>query len=176
MSASAPGPASRVGHQERLAQWVDEYAPRLYRAAALFTSQDEARDLCQEVFLVAARTGSSFAEQSTPYTWLYAILRNLVWDRRRKSARRARGVPLERPLPVLSPEQEARRREDRRRVRRAVAELPEMQREVVSLFYLQERSVGEVALQMGVPVGTVKSRLFSARTALKRALEGAGVD
>ena len=47
---------------------------------------------------------------------------------------------------------------------------------MVSLFYLEELSVAEVAERLNQPVGTVKSRLFNARTTLKRVLEGSGAD
>ena len=168
---------SRPGRNpEQLTQWVDDYAERLYRAAALATCADDAGDLCQDVFLVAARSGETFSGQSTPYTWLYAILRNLIRDRRRKFARRAGAVPIDRPPRAISPEQDVGRREEHLRVRQAVARLPEGHREVVSLFYLEELSVAEVAERLNQPVGTVKSRLFNARTTLKRVLEGSGAD
>lgn len=161
------------GEQARLAGWADRYAPRLYRAAALATGDDDlARDLVQEVFLVAARRGAGFAARSAPYTWLYGILKNLIRTRRRTERRRADKLQAERPaLRVVDPEQQTGRAQDRARVRAAVAALPEAQQAVVALFYLEERSVAEVAAELGLPPGTVKSRLHEARAALRWALE-----
>ncbi|MEZ4465564.1 MAG: sigma-70 family RNA polymerase sigma factor [bacterium] len=144
--------------------WVEAYGARLYRAAAVKASPEEAADLCQEVFLVAA--GARFEGRSSPYTWLYGILHNLVRERRRR-----RGGPVEAPaLAVVTPEASLAAREGAARVRAAVARLPEAQRDVVSLFYLEELSVQAVAEALKLPENTVKSRLFAARAALRRAL------
>lgn len=155
-----------------IAEWVDVYAGRLYRAAVLMSTEAEAPDLCQEVFLIAARKRDAFDGTSSPYTWLYGILRNLARDRRRRLARRA-GRPL-RLVPddavVADPEVHLNTARDRASVREAVARLPEPQREVITLFYLDELPVAEVATRLGLAEGTVKSRLFRARDALKRAL------
>ena len=149
---------------------VDQYADRLYRAAALGQSPDEARDLCQETFLVAARNPAAFEGRSAPYTWLYGIMKNLRRARRRKAARPA---PIDAPrLSVVTPEADLTRQQTHRRVHAAVAKLPESQREAVALFYLEELSVAEVAARLGVPPGTVKSRLSAARSVLRRALKG----
>ena len=160
-----------MADEAELAAWVDAHAARLYRAAALFTSEAEAADLCQEVFLVAARRRGAFDGRSAPYTWLYGILCNLVRDRRKKRARRQlRLVPA--PSATGDLTRDVAAREDRARVRAAVAALPEEQREVVVCFYLDELSVAETAARMGLAPGTVKSRLFAARRQLRRALEG----
>lgn len=154
-------------------QWVDAYAARLYRAAALLSSEAEAADLCQEVFLVAARKHAAFDGRSAPYTWLYGILRNLIRDRRKRYARRGlRLVPAPETAPPSDPEVELSASQQRERVRRAVSTLPERHREVITLYYLEELAIAEVAQRLGAPIGTVKSRLFQARAALKRTLKG----
>lgn len=147
---------------------VERYADRLYRAAAASCSPDEARDLCQQTFLIAAR--STFEGRSAPYTWLYGIMKNLRREQRRKARR---PLPASAPaLSVATPESEMARSQIQARVRAAVAHLPETQRDAVILFYLEECPVAEVAERLGVPVGTVKSRLHAARAVLRRALKG----
>lgn len=149
---------------------VDQYADRLYRAAALGHSPDEARDLCQETFLVAARDPAAFQGRSAPYTWLYGIMTNLRRSHRRKATR---PLPVDAPrLSVITPEADLTRQQTHHRVHAAVAKLPESQREAVALFYLEELSVADVAERLGVPIGTVKSRLSAARDVLRRALKG----
>ena len=149
---------------------VDQYADRLYRAAALGQSPDDARDLCQETFLIAARNPTAFEGRSTPYTWLYGIMKNLRRTHRRKAAR---PLPTDTPrLSVATPEAKLTRQQTHQRVHAAIARLPESQREAVALFYLEELSVADVAQRLGVPVGTVKSRLSAARSVLRRALKG----
>ena len=65
--------------------------------------------------------------------------------------------------------------EDLQELEGALAELPIIEREAVTLFYLQELSLNEVAEALKVPVGTVKSRLFRARRLLRQAMTARGV-
>ncbi len=171
--AAGVGRADVVGGVDdaALAAWVDAHAARLYRAAALLAAEVEAADLVQEVFLVASRRRAAFDGSAAPYTWLYGILRNLARDRRRKHARRARLRPVD-DRRARDPERMLAAERDRARVRAAVRRLPDGHREVVALYYLEEVPVAEVARRLGLPPGTVKSRLFKARAALRRALEG----
>lgn len=125
--------------------------------------------------MIAARRREAFQGRSAPYTWLFGILRNLVRDRRKKTTRRARLRLISPPRPDVDtsdPEGEVSARQDRARVRDAISTLPAPQREVVVLFYLEELSVSDVAGRLGIAPGTVKSRLFKARSVLKHALSG----
>jgi RNA polymerase sigma-70 factor (ECF subfamily) len=65
--------------------------------------------------------------------------------------------------------------EDLQELEGALAELPIIEREVLTLFYLQELSLSEVAEALRVPVGTIKSRLFRAKRLLRQALAARGV-
>ena len=79
----------------------------------------------------------------------------------------------------MAPDPEAPERaladERRRRLRRLIAELPEKYSAIVSLRYMQELSVEEVALRLDMPVGTVKVRLYRARDLLRARLEAEGL-
>jgi RNA polymerase sigma-70 factor, ECF subfamily len=139
-----------------------------------------AEDLTQECFLRVWRARHHYQPTAAFRTWLFTIVRRLALDTRR---RRAPGVSLcvdagsEANLP-LSPELAERLaqtdpealivgRELKRRLERAIQELPEALREAVVLREMAEMSYDEMARVMGCPVGTVKSRLNAARRRLR---------
>lgn len=70
-----------------------------------------------------------------------------------------------------SPEERVLRKEEYISVRKAVAKLPERQKVIVLLYYMEEMSVAQIATIAKIPVGTVKSRLHQARITLKKELE-----
>jgi RNA polymerase sigma-70 factor (ECF subfamily) len=145
-------------------------------------SDDEARDVTQEAFLKAFRGLSSFKKEARFSSWLYQIALNLCRDR----ARRRRGRPMvsideldeggvalveqsKSALQVLEEEDLGRL------VARAVAALPEEQREVVVLKEYEGLTFLEIAQILGVPVSTVKTRLYRALDQLKIRLVRQGV-
>ena len=71
----------------------------------------------------------------------------------------------------LSPEEELLKKEKNRRVWEAVDELPEKLRTVVLLYYMEERTLIQISSIVGIPEGTVKSRLYQARKILAKKLE-----
>ena len=162
----------------RVEAWARELGPRLYRAAFyLAGDRHEAEELCQETFAIAL--GSEFRGASAPYTFLYGILKNLLRSRRRKRRpafaaelpddAKGRGPPAEGPSALAEAAEAAAL------VRAGVLELPEDQRDVVLMHYLEELPVEEIAKTLGIPAGTVKSRLFNARARLRERLERAGL-
>lgn len=150
----------------------------LYRTALALTRRSAvAEDLLQETFLRAFRHLERIRLEpgASLRPWLHRILINLVYDR---SARLKRASnPLERAMNSLmpqagaSPERRAELAELERDVSQAVEMLPFKQRIVVVLFYLHDMDLSEIAETVGVPVGTVKSRLYYGRANLRSALE-----
>lgn len=167
----AGGRLRRRTRAAAVARWADAHAARLHHAACRLASPAEADDLCQDVFVIATRRYAEFDGRSAVYTWLYGILRTLVWERRKKARRR--GLRVIEPDEALSPDPESTLADHQQRaqVRAAVATLPPAQRVVVELFYLESLPVTEIARRLQVPAGTVKSRLFQARKALRHALQ-----
>jgi RNA polymerase sigma-70 factor (ECF subfamily) len=98
-------------------------------------------------------------------TWVFGIARFRALDLLRKEKRGARI-----PEPVLVEPDPAPAVEDRERTLRAIKSLPEGQREVVFLTFYEGLSYGEIAGILGIPEGTVKSRMHYARRALAEAL------
>ena len=125
----------------------------------------EAEDLVQEAFVKAAAAGKQFLELDNHEAWLRTVAINIQrsrWRRLRNFSRiRDRVAQPPTDLPAL---------EERLDVIEALRALPEGMREVVALHYLADLDVATVAATLGVPEGTVKSRLSRGRDALALAL------
>jgi RNA polymerase sigma-70 factor (ECF subfamily) len=123
-------------------------------------SMDEAEDLVQEAFVRAAAAGRRFARVENPEAWLRttAINQHRSRWRKRRNAQRAR----DRMVAPRDPEA----LESHLEIITALRALPEAQRQVIALFYLADLPVETIAEELGVPAGTVKSRLSRGREAL----------
>lgn len=146
--------------------------PRLRRyARALLSDASDADDLVQDCLLRALDRRASWTHGDSPRKWLFTILHNLHVDRLRRAARRPPHVPLEEGLAAGAAESEAGTARD---ISRALAMIPEDQKQAVLLVALEGMSYAETAEILGVPVGTVMSRLARGRERLRQILEGGG--
>jgi RNA polymerase sigma-70 factor (ECF subfamily) len=150
-----------------------EHLPALYRAARAWTrSREEAEDLVQETSArVLARPRFLRGEDELGY--LLRALRNTLVSQRRAESRRPQTAPL---LEELAPGGRAgddpAEEVERRRVYAAIRELPEEFRDTLVAVDVVGLSYGEAARVLGVPEGTVTSRLFRARDRVAARLEG----
>lgn len=128
----------------------------------------EAEDLVQEAFVKAAAQGRRFARLHNPEAWLRTVALNLHRNRWRK----LRNFGRVQSRLVATPDPPSL--EEHVTVIEALRELPEPQREVVALHHLADLPVSEIADLLGVPEGTVKSRLSRAREALAGLLDEEG--
>jgi RNA polymerase sigma-70 factor (ECF subfamily) len=119
-----------------------------------------AEDLTQDTFLRLHRRLGSFRFQSKFSTWLFQVARNAAADELRRHQRQARLLQVA-PLPGPPSAPDARAE-----LRIALADLPVAMREPLLLVEVGGFTYAEVAAVLGVPVGTVKSRVFSARARL----------
>src|SRR6187551_1143167 len=132
-----------------------------------------AEEAVQEAFLRAWRAGARFDPQlGSLRTWLFAILRNVVIDRGR--ARASRPIVAEGGIePTVEPFEEALLSWQ---VEEAMRRIGEQHRRVMVETYYRGRPYAEVAKELGVPEGTVKSRVYYGLRALRVALEEIGYD
>jgi RNA polymerase sigma-70 factor, ECF subfamily len=182
-TATAPGRAidvgpeiverARRGDQEAFAAVIRHYDPGL-RALAyrLLRDRDRMDDALQEAYVKAFRALPRFRGDSKLGTWLYRIAYNACLDELQRS-RRVVQLPLdaetERPGSASDPGDLAAQRHD---LAAALAALPPEERAAVLLVDAQGFDYREAARVLGVPEGTIGSRLSRARAVLRRALAG----
>jgi RNA polymerase sigma-70 factor (ECF subfamily) len=131
-----------------------------------------AEDAVQETFASVWRSARSYRQDRGPGApWLYAVARNAIVDRRR-----ALGEPTAEPVDEAAkdpgPPERAEASWTAWRVHRALAELPENERQLIELAYWGGLSQSEVAQFLNIPLGTVKTRTRSALARLADLLEG----
>lgn len=172
--------ASR-GDSAAFGELVQRHMRRGYHAAlGLVGSHDDAMDLSQDAFARALNHAAKMDPERPFYPWFYQILRRLCFNFLRDRANRKRlldeagGWIVGDPIVGSSPEHPDDRlqREDARRIIiRAMAGLPETQREVLVLREFEGLKYDEIAVLLDIPAGTVMSRLYAARRGLADALE-----
>jgi RNA polymerase sigma-70 factor (ECF subfamily) len=162
-----------IGRSRQFEQRLAEARPRLWRLAhAWCRNRALADDLVQDALAKGLKNHAQLRDEEALHAWLCGILAHCWHDHLRAHRSMEDVADIEETALVAdgSPEAEYLQSEIVRRVRRAVAELPVPQREVVTLVDLEEFSYAEVAAILEVPIGTVMSRLSRARNALKERL------
>ncbi len=136
-------------------------------------------DVAQQIMLDAFRALPRYRGTSRLSTWIYSLALRRVADHFRSPQRRdvPSGSPGDDTFPpspstpgTLAPDEQAVRRDEGQRVSRAVARVAEPERAVLLAYYLGEMSVAEISRTLGIPEGTVKTRLHRGRQALRKAL------
>lgn len=162
---------------------VEKHQQRAYYTAlGMLGSHEDALDVSQEAFVRAYRSITKFqSSRSNFFTWYYQILRNLCFNFVRDRAKHARAFseidPRFQPLAEIAdaggdPSVIAERNELKEAVWRAINALKTHDREIIILRDFQDLSYKEIAETLNCPLGTVMSRLFSARRQLKEKLAG----
>ena len=168
---------ARRGHTAAYEELVRRYADLAFRTAYLVAgSAVEAEEAAQEAFVRAHRALGSFRPGSPFRPWLLRIVGNQARNRRRAAGRRTvlelRAAAHRDPGGAApSPEAVVEAAEERRALLHALDGLGEDQRQVIACRYLLELSVEETATALGIPEGTVKSRLARALVRLRELLE-----
>lgn len=157
---AAPVPDTSEG----FSAWVTPHLAVLRALADRQVGPAYGSDVVQEALLRAWRRRDTYrAERGSPRAWLVAILLDQARRHRLRSLRRPNATPLTdvATAPIT----------DRIDVERAVGRLPRRQRQVITLHYLADLSVAEVAAVLGIGESSVKTHLGAARSALRSLLE-----
>jgi RNA polymerase sigma-70 factor, ECF subfamily len=171
--------SSQTGSRAALDLLVKRWTPRLLRFSARSLGAIEpARDVVQDVWASAVRNIGGLTDPARFPAWIYSIAVRKCADAIRRHVRQRRSeqtLASEHALNghVVDP---ACLAGDRLDLSGALRRLSPEQRLVVGLFYSDELAVEEIAMALGIPAGTVKSRLHHARQNLKQHLEGAPND
>ena len=165
---------------------VRRYQHRVYNhVSRMVGAGEDAADLTQDIFIKVYRSLNRFRGQASFQTWLYRVTANLCVDRHRRSQRAPQiARSLEAPVETDSgeveaevpdwdenPERQAMTKELQHQVKLGILQLSEKLRPVIVMHDLQGQSYEEIAAALDIPLGTVKSRLFNARAALKELLK-----
>ena len=169
--------AHREGETGRFEILVERYSRELYHFLARFTgSRSLAEDVVQEAFLQVHLSASSFDTARRFKPWLFTIAANKARDQLRSRARRPE-MPLDATVgnqgdgqsfadfladDMPTPDRNIEADEQRALVRQVVDEMPDNLREVLTLGYFHQFPYKEMAEILGIPLGTVKSRLHAA--------------
>jgi RNA polymerase sigma-70 factor, ECF subfamily len=171
----APRPEAEAATRELFESLLVECGPLAFRVArGVLRNTADAEDVAQEALLRAYRRFRHLRERDRFRAWLVRIAFRLALDRVRAAKRREMRETMwalpERRAPVTSAEDLAVRSQFEEQLARAMDELPEKLRLVLMLCAMQDHTLEEVASMLGVPIGTVKSRLFFARKKLAEKL------
>lgn len=154
-------------HRQAFERLLELYEVKMFRMAVMFLKdRGRAEEVTQDIFLKLWQVLPAYDGRATPSTWLYTIARNTCLSALRSEAHR-KTLPLDSIMePVTAKATRGNELLNRIGLERCLERLPEMERDVITLFYLQDKSVEDVARMLDLPGGTVKSHLHRARRAL----------
>ena len=164
-----------------LATLYDRWVDRVYSIAAhVLGSSDQADDVVERTFSQIWKDAARYnAERGSVAAWIVTIARSHALTMRRSEGRRMRHDEMrsqflldEGPVTAASPLQTLEAGEDRQAVEKAMSRLPEEQERVVRMTFFDGLSQAEIAERLGIPLGTVKTRVRLAFAKLRAALGG----
>jgi len=163
------------GDEAALAACYDRYRLILFGLIVrILNDRAEAEDVLQETFLQVWRRANDFDEnRGRAFTWLVTIARSRALDRLRSHGSRERiaaEAAAEAGNLIGDASAETLRSEEGATVRRALIELPEEQRRALLLAYFEGLTQTEIATRLGIPLGTVKTRVRSGMIRLRELL------
>jgi RNA polymerase sigma-70 factor, ECF subfamily len=157
---------------------MQRYEAKVYRLCVAYLRDPAlAQDAAQESLVRIWRALPKYDGRAALSTWIYAITRN--WCFTSISARRATvslsELAIEAEVDSLAVTDEQGTLDQAQAVRNLVDGLPDVTRRIVSLYYFEEQSVGEVSDLVGLPQGTIKTHLFRGRASLLAKMQAMGL-
>lgn len=172
----------KKGDQNAFGEIVEIYKNKVYQLCyRMLGNRYEAEDVAQEAFIRAFTNINSFNQDLKFSTWIYRIATNLCIDRIRKKkpdfyldaeVSGTNGLTMYSKIASETelPETELESMELQESVQKEILKLPEKYRSVIVLKYIEELSLNEISKILGLPLGTVKTRIHRGREALRRSL------
>jgi RNA polymerase sigma-70 factor (ECF subfamily) len=170
-----------AGRTEAFGELVIRYQDRLYNAlTGIMGSPEDARDVAQDAFVQAFQKLKTFRGQSAFYSWLFRIALNAAASQKRRTRRKSASIDATRDQsandppdrrPDAAPSHALEANERRAAVQSALAQLPAEFRVPLVLKEIDGLKYHEIAVIVGCPVGTVRSRIHRARSELRQRLE-----
>lgn len=159
----------RKGKEDAYRQIIEEYGNKLLRTCYLILKdREEAEDVVQETFIKVFQKLDTFKENSSFFTWIYAIALNLCRDRLRKKQDM---LTLEDEwVGENDVEFHVEKNIDREILRKELFDMNSLYREVMVLFYFEELSIKEISNLLNEKEGTIKSKLSRGRNILRENL------
>ena len=171
----------QTGDEDAFASFYRRFAPGLFSMIyQILQDQKESEDILQEAFVQMWKKAATYdPTRSGIFTWAVMISRNKAIDRLRSRQRRFRTVEAAAAefevVPPVADEESADellgQGEERARVRAALTELPEAQREAIDLAFFSGLTQVEISDKLGAPLGTIKARIRRGLLALRATLE-----
>jgi RNA polymerase sigma-70 factor (ECF subfamily) len=165
---------SAVAWKRLVHRWHPKMFAQAKRAAG---SPEAAADITQEAWLAILRSIRRLDDPAKFRAWSHRIVANKTadWIRRKQSSRQLIQNVAEEKQPTEADHSQATdsaRQEKVETVRNTIKQLPQEQRRLLALFYVEGKSIKEIAQRLSIPQGTVKSRLHSIRQEMKSQLKG----
>jgi len=164
------------GSESALETFYREFESTVYRFALVRLNDPfEAAEILNEVMMEVWKHAGRFQGRSKVSTWVLGITHHKVLDRYRKRGRAVRetsdGLDTQLPDPAPVSDRLIEAVQDAQRVQDCLKRLPDNQRQAIHLAFFEDLPYGEIAGIMDVAEGTVKSRVYYAKEALKQCLE-----
>ena len=157
----------RQKYDEAFERLLDHYEAKVFRMAVMMLRDaSRAEDVTQDVFVKLWRALPSYDGRAALSTWLYTIARNTCL-----SALRSESYRKTTPLDCAQEPMVGHIRPVDLALKQCLTRLPAVQRDVLTMFYFQDRNIAEVARILDLPEGTVKSHMHRARRALGEMME-----
>ncbi len=160
----------KKGDMEAYERLVKKYMKKAYNVALYYTKNPtDAWDISQQGFVNAWKGMKRFDTKSPFFPWLYAIIKNEALTRfkkeKKEEEKKESGLPLKN---IVSPEENLERKEKTRKLQKALSKLDKEKKEIIYLRHYADMSYKEISKALGLPEGTIMSRLYYARKALLR--------